>query len=75
MQELYRVMKKGGWGIFQVPIDYKNKNTYEDSSITEPKDREVHFWQKDHVRLYGLDYPNKLEKVGFNITVLILKNL
>ena len=69
MKELLRVMKPGGWGIFQVPIDYNNKVTYEDSSITDPKEREIHFWQKDHVRLYGLDYPKKLEKAGFKVDV------
>ena len=69
MKELYRVMKKGGWGIFQVPIDYNNQETYEDSNITDPKEREIHFWQKDHLRLYGLDYPKKLEKVGFKINI------
>jgi SAM-dependent methyltransferase len=69
MKELYRVMKKGGWGIFQVPIDYNNKITYEDPKIISPNDREKHFWQKDHVRLYGLDYPNRLEKAGFKIDV------
>ena len=69
IKELYRVMKKGGWGIFQVPIDYNNKITYEDPKIISPNDREKHFWQKDHVRLYGLDYPNRLEKAGFKIDV------
>ena len=69
MKEIYRVMKKGGWGIFQVPIDYNNKKTYEDPSITDPKEREIHFWQKDHVRLYGLDYPKKLEKAGFKVEI------
>jgi len=69
MKELYRVMKKGGWGIFQVPIDYNNKITYEDPKIISSNDREKHFWQKDHVRLYGLDYPNRLEKAGFKIDV------
>ena len=69
MKELYRVMKPGGWGIFQVPIDYENPKTYEDDTITSEKDREIHFWQKDHVRLYGLDYPKKLEKSGFKIDV------
>ena len=57
MTELYRVMKKGGWGIFQVPRDYNSDTTYEDSTITDPKEREIHFWQKDHLRLYGKDYP------------------
>jgi predicted SAM-dependent methyltransferase len=69
MKELLRVMKPGGWGIFQVPIDYNNKVTYEDSSINDPKEREIHFWQKDHVRLYGQDYPKRLEKAGFNVDV------
>lgn len=68
MKELYRVMKPGGWGIFQVPIDYTNEKTYDDPTITDPKERELHFWQKDHVRLYGLDYPKKLEQGGFKIT-------
>jgi SAM-dependent methyltransferase len=68
MSELYRVMKSGGWGIFQVPIDVNRETTYEDWSIISPKDREIHFWQKDHVRLFGNDYPQWLESVGFNVT-------
>jgi SAM-dependent methyltransferase len=68
MSELYRVMKPGGFGIFQVPIDYTRENTYEDKSITSPEDREKHFWQKDHVRLYGLDYPTRLSAAGFKVT-------
>ena len=67
MSELYRIMKPGGWGIFQVPIDYSRAETYEDASIKLPEDREKHFWQKDHVRLYGLDYPKKLAAVGFRV--------
>lgn len=66
MSELYRVMKPGGIGIFQVPIDYKLETTLEDPSITSEEDRVKHYWQKDHVRLFGLDYPAKLEAVGFN---------
>lgn len=69
IKELYRVMKPGGWGIFQVPIDHNNSKTYEDKSITDPKQRELHFWQKDHVRLYGNDYPKRLEEGGFKVEV------
>lgn len=67
MGELFRVMKPGGWGIFQVPMDLTRSETYEDKSITSPEEREKHFWQKDHVRLYGLDYPEKLKAVGFDV--------
>lgn len=69
MSELYRIMKPGGWGIFQVPLDSSRNETYEDKSITSPQEREKHFWQKDHVRLFGLDYKDKLAAVGFNVTV------
>lgn len=67
MHELYRVLKPGGWAIMQVPIDYSNKETYEDASITSPEEREKHFWQKDHLRLFGTDYPDKLRAVGFRV--------
>jgi SAM-dependent methyltransferase len=67
MQELCRVMKKGGWAIMQVPQDFSRSTTYEDPSIVAPEDREKHFWQKDHVRLFGSDYPQWLEKAGFTV--------
>ncbi|MDX5321408.1 MAG: methyltransferase domain-containing protein [Bacteroidota bacterium] len=72
MSELYRVLKPGGWAIMQVPLDDTRETTYEDPSITRPEDREIHFWQKDHVRLYGLDYPKKLEKAGFRVQAIDL---
>jgi len=67
MRELHRVLKPGGWAIMQVPIDYSREETYEDSAIVTPEDREKHFWQKDHVRLYGTDYPQRLRKAGFHV--------
>lgn len=69
MSELYRVMKKEGWGIFQVPIDYKRADTYEDFSITSPKEREKAFGQFDHVRMYGKDYQDRLKSVNFEVIV------
>ncbi len=67
MSELYRVLKPGGWAIMQVPVDYSRALTYEDKSITSPEEREKHFWQKDHVRLFGRDYPQRLAKAGFTV--------
>lgn len=69
MKELFRIMKPGGWGIFQVPIDSTRNETYEDPTITSPEEREKHFWQYDHVRLYGLDYPEKLKAAGFEVEI------
>ncbi len=70
MKELYRILKPGGWGIMQVPIDSSRTETYEDWTITDPKEREKHFWQYDHVRLYGLNYPKRLEEAGFRVEVV-----
>lgn len=67
MKELNRVMKPGAWSIMQVPQDFSRAETYEDPSITSPEEREKHFWQKDHVRLFGADYPDYLRKAGFEV--------
>ena len=67
MKELFRVMKPGAWAIMQVPQDMSRQTTYENPTITTPEDREKHFWQKDHVRLFGRDYPQWLEKAGFEL--------
>jgi len=67
MKELFRVMKKGGMGIFQVPQDLNRDVTFEDNSITDPKERAKIFGQYDHVRVYGRDYFDKLRSIGFNV--------
>ena len=46
MSELFRVMKPGGWGIFQIPIDWKRTETYEDKTITSLKKGKSIFGKK-----------------------------
>ncbi|WP_326983646.1 class I SAM-dependent methyltransferase [Chryseobacterium sp. MYb264] len=65
MSELYRVLRPGGWGILQVPMKNSLEKTYEDFTIKDPKERQKHFGQYDHVRWYGMDYFDRLRKVGF----------
>jgi len=67
MQELLRVMKPGGMGIFQVPQDLGLKETFEDNTITDQKERAKIFGQYDHVRIYGRDYFDKLRNIGFTV--------
>lgn len=67
MEELYRIMKPGGWGVFQIPQDLNRTTTFEDDSITDKKERARIFGQYDHVRIYGRDYFNKLRAVGFHV--------
>ncbi|MEO1054654.1 MAG: methyltransferase domain-containing protein [Bacteroidota bacterium] len=69
MSEIHRVLKPGGWAILQVPFFYPLLDTtYEDFSITSPKEREKAFGQDDHVRRYGKDYAERLRKAGFKVT-------
>lgn len=67
MEELYRVMKSGGYGIFQIPQDLSRDTTFEDDAITDPKERAKIFGQYDHVRVYGRDYFEKLRSIGFKV--------
>ena len=67
MQELYRVLKPDGMGIFQIPQDLNRETTFEDNSITDKKERAKIFGQYDHVRIYGRDYFDKLRSIGFKV--------
>lgn len=67
MEELYRILKKGGMGVFQIPQDRNRLTTFEDDSITDYKERTEIFGQYDHVRIYGLDFFNKLRTIGFYV--------
>jgi SAM-dependent methyltransferase len=66
--ELYRVLKPGGWGIVQSPINYNRATTYEDANIVTPDERTKHFGQHDHLREFGADYATRLAKAGFVVT-------
>lgn len=65
MCELFRVLKPGGWAIIQSPMDPGRSQTLEDPGIQSPQDRKRVYGQWNHVRLYGRDYKNRLESVGF----------
>lgn len=67
MAEIHRVLKPGATAILQVPYSEALQNSYEDYSIKDSAEREVHFGQFDHVRVYGLDYFNRLEEAGFSV--------
>lgn len=67
MQELYRILRPGGTAILQIPQELDRAETFQDDSITDPKERAKIFGQYDHVRVYGIDYFNKLRAVGFKV--------
>src|SRR6185295_8593654 len=65
MREIFRILKRGGTAILQVPINAKV--TFEDSTIITPSQRECVFGQSDHVRIYGEDYYERLKEAGFEV--------
>ena len=70
MQELYRVLAPGGTAILQVPYDRNRSETFTDNTITDKKERAAIFGQYDHVRVYGMDYFNKLRSIGFQVEAI-----
>jgi predicted SAM-dependent methyltransferase len=66
--ELFRVCRPGGTAVVQVPI--WRVETYEDFSITAEEDRLREFYQRDHVRLYGLDIVDRFENAGFSGSIV-----
>lgn len=69
MRELLRVLRPGGWAVLQSPVELSRPRTLEDPSVVAPLDRERVFGQRDHVRIYGRDYRNRLEAAGWQVAL------
>ena len=69
MSEILRILKPGGWAILQTPISVSLSRTHEDFSIIDPRERERAFGQNDHVRIYAMDYVDRLKRAGFEVRV------
>ncbi|HTL10313.1 MAG TPA: methyltransferase domain-containing protein [Chitinophagaceae bacterium] len=71
MQEMYRVLKPGGFAVLQVPFSETLHQTIEDPGIHDPVLQERRFGQHDHVRIYALnDYIARLQSAGFTVRLL-----
>lgn len=65
LKEIHRVLKPGGFAILQIPFfEPVPDTTFEDNTITDPKEREKIFGQDDHVRKYGKDYVDRINQSG-----------
>jgi SAM-dependent methyltransferase len=69
MRELHRVLRPGGWAIVMVPLDTGRASTYEDPAVVTPGQRELAYWQDDHVRLYAPDIVGRLSAAGFTVSI------
>lgn len=68
IKEIWRVLEGGGYCLIQTP--FKEGDIYEDKTITMSDERELHFGQSDHVRVYSVEgLKVRLENVGFDVEV------
>lgn len=66
IQEIHRVLKKGGKAILAVPT--YGDTTHEIAGLT-PQERLTEYGATDHLRLNGLDFSNKLKEAGLSVQI------
>lgn len=71
LDELFRVLKIGGWAIIMVPILLSLKEDLENSNWTTPEDHWKYYGQDDHIRMYSKKgFISKLNNAGFKVLQL-----
>lgn len=68
MSEMYRVLTPGGVALIQVPYA-DGQPTDEDPAVTDAREREARWGQWDHVRRYGTDIVERMNRAGFRVNV------
>ena len=69
ISELHRILKEGAKCFIQTP--FKEGTIYEDPSKQSKQEREKHFGQQDHVRIYSAQgLKERLEKTGLKVEIL-----
>jgi SAM-dependent methyltransferase len=68
LDEIRRVLVPGGLAILTVPQSDDRYETDEDPSVVTDEARSRRYGQPDHVRNYGLDFGDRLERSGFRVT-------
>ncbi|MDR2569116.1 MAG: methyltransferase domain-containing protein [Oscillospiraceae bacterium] len=70
LTEVLRILKPGGKAIITVPISPTNKSTLEQPTVSDDE-RLTLYGQHDHVRLYGMDFPERMQEAGFKVDTFI----
>ena len=70
LEEVRRILSPGGYAVFTVPQKENLPVTYENPEAVTPRQRNEHFGQWDHLRIYGDDFQALLESKGFRVTAI-----
>ena len=65
LQEIHRVLKRGGRTICQTPYAARLSQTFADQRLQSTDDRLFFYGQEDHVRLFGMDMEQYFHAAGF----------
>jgi SAM-dependent methyltransferase len=65
INELYRVLKKGGTTLLMTKIDFKRNTTYEVTGVYAAEDRLKTYGDDEIFRVHGTDFADRVRKAGF----------
>ena len=65
LAEIARVLRPRGYAILQTPFSPVLEHTFEDNGIDTPDKRRQAYGQEDHVRLFGRNIVQLIERLGF----------
>jgi SAM-dependent methyltransferase len=69
LREIFRILRPGGIALLSAPLIDAWEKTYENSVIVTPQERDLHFNQEDHYRIYGRDLSDRIRQAGFDISL------
>lgn len=70
IRELLRILRPGGIAIFMTVLNPHSSITIENTLIATPEARLQHYGEPDLHRLYGNDFPKRLEEGGFHVQII-----
>jgi len=73
IDELFRVLKKGGKAFIQTPIHPIN-NTFENAELKTEEERLKNYGEKDLLRLHGQDFQERLKRDNMLIEKIDYRN-
>jgi hypothetical protein len=74
MREIWRILKPGGWAILNSRINPNVEHTYPNPALPAAEVRAAATNQDFAFRIYGRDFPRRLEAAGFEVTTVDYRN-
>lgn len=66
MRSVHKALTRGGVFLVMVP-HAEGVETFEDASITDPHERAAYFGAYDHIRYFGSNLVQRLERADFSV--------